>query len=40
MSAHALNNQGPVAKIIARDGWTHESDFVGHRKAVEVVVCV
>ncbi|XP_065828482.1 protein HIRA-like isoform X2 [Oscarella lobularis] len=37
VSAHALNNQGPVAKIIQRDGWNHGDDFVGHRKAVEVV---
>ena len=37
VSAHALNNDGPVAKIIDRSEWTSGMDFVGHRKAVEVV---
>ena len=37
VSAHALNNDGPVAKIIERSEWSSRMDFVGHRKAVEVV---
>ena len=37
VSAHALNNDGPVAKIIERSDWSSGMDFVGHRKAVEVV---
>ena len=37
VSAHALNNDGPVAKIIDRSEWSSAMDFVGHRKAVEVV---
>lgn len=37
VSAHALNNDGPVAKIIDRSEWSSGMDFVGHRKAVEVV---
>ena len=38
VSAHALNNEGPTAQIIERGGdWKMGMDFVGHRKAVEVV---
>jgi len=37
VSAHALNNDGPVAKIIDRSEWSSGMDFVGHRKAIEVV---
>lgn len=37
VSAHALNNDGPVAKIIDRSEWLSGMDFVGHRKAIEVV---
>lgn len=38
VSAHAMNNSGPTAQIIERDGWKTNMDFVGHRKAVTVVV--
>ena len=38
VSAHAMNNRGPVAKIVERDGWKCRMDFAGHRKAVTVVV--
>lgn len=38
VSAHAMNNGGPVAKILERDGWKMKMDFVGHRKAVTCVV--
>ena len=38
VSAHAMNNGGPVAKIIERDGWKGRMDFVGHRKAITCVV--
>jgi len=37
VTAHALNNDGPVAKIVDRSEWSAGMDFVGHRKAVEVV---
>lgn len=37
ISAHALNNDGPTAHIIERNDWKTGMDFVGHRKAVEVV---
>ncbi|KAE8634734.1 hypothetical protein XENTR_v10002420 [Xenopus tropicalis] len=37
VSAHAMNNSGPTAQIIERDGWKANMDFVGHRKAVTVV---
>ena len=38
VSAHALNNDGPTAQIIERGAdWKTGMDFVGHRKAVEVV---
>ena len=37
VSAHAMNNTGPVAQIIERTGWTTAMDLVGHRKAVTVV---
>ncbi|XP_050526168.1 protein HIRA homolog [Daktulosphaira vitifoliae] len=37
ISAHAMNNTGPVAKVIERDGWTYEKDYVGHRKAINCV---
>lgn len=36
VSAHSLNNDGPTAHIIERN-WKTGMDFVGHRKAVEVV---
>lgn len=36
VSAHAMNNRGPVAKIVERDGWKCRMDFAGHRKAVTV----
>lgn len=38
VSAHALNNSGPVAKIVERSTWKASMDFVGHRKAVQVTV--
>ena len=38
VSAHAMNNSGPTAQIIERDGWKTSLDFVGHRKAITVVV--
>uniref|UniRef100_H2YBG8 Protein HIRA n=1 Tax=Ciona savignyi TaxID=51511 RepID=H2YBG8_CIOSA len=34
VSAHAMNNSGPTAQIIDRDGWRTDMDFVGHRKAI------
>lgn len=37
VSAHAMNNSGPTAQIIERDGWKTTKDFVGHRKAVTCV---
>ena len=37
VSAHSLNNDGPTAQIIERGDWKTGMDFVGHRKAVEVV---
>ncbi|KAM7452000.1 hypothetical protein ABFA07_000600 [Porites harrisoni] len=37
VSAHAMNNSGPVAKILERDGWKMKMDFVGHRKAITCV---
>ena len=37
VSAHAMNNRGPVAKIVERDGWRCRMDFAGHRKAITVV---
>lgn len=38
VSAHSLNNEGPTAQIIERGAeWKMGMDFVGHRKAVEVV---
>lgn len=37
VSAHALNNRGPVAEIVQRSEWQTGMDFVGHRKAIEVV---
>lgn len=40
VSAHAMNNSGPTAQIIEREGWKTNMDFVGHRKAVTVVVSV
>ena len=36
VSAHAMNNSGPSAQIIERDGWKTNRDFVGHRKAITV----
>lgn len=38
VSAHAMNNRGPTAQIIEREGWKTSMDFVGHRKAVTVAV--
>ena len=38
VSAHAMNNSGPTAQIVEREGWRATMDFVGHRKAVTVVV--
>ena len=38
VSAHAMNNSGPTAQIIERDGWKATLDFVGHRKAITAVV--
>lgn len=39
VSAHALNNDGPTAQIIERGvEWKTGMDFVGHRKAIEVVL--
>ncbi|GFU29014.1 protein HIRA [Trichonephila clavipes] len=38
VSAHAMNNSGPTAQIIERDGWKANRDFVGHRKAITCVV--
>ncbi|XP_070132057.1 protein HIRA isoform X12 [Equus przewalskii] len=32
-----MNNSGPTAQIIEREGWKTNMDFVGHRKAVTVV---
>lgn len=37
VSAHAMNNTGPVAKVIERDGWTYDKDYVGHRQAINCV---
>jgi len=37
VTAHAMNNGGPVAKIIERNGWKAKMDFVGHRKAITCV---
>jgi len=37
VSAHAMNNTGPVAKVIERDGWKCDKDYVGHRKAINCV---
>lgn len=37
VSAHAMNNDGPTAQIVERDGWKTTLDFVGHRKAITVV---
>ena len=37
VSAHSLNNDGPTAHIIDRTNWKTGMDFVGHRKAIEVV---
>jgi len=37
VSAHAMNNTGPVAKVIERNVWTYEKDYVGHRKAINCV---
>ena len=38
VSAHAMNNSGPTAQIIERQGFKATLDFVGHRKAITVVV--
>ncbi|CAL4066649.1 unnamed protein product [Meganyctiphanes norvegica] len=37
VSAHAMNNGGPTAQIIERDGWATDKDFVGHRKPITCV---
>lgn len=37
VSAHAMNNAGPTAQIVERDGWRTKKDFVGHRKAITCV---
>ncbi|XP_017482130.1 PREDICTED: protein HIRA-like [Rhagoletis zephyria] len=37
VSAQAMNNCGSVAKIIDRQDWRADKDFVGHRKAIPVV---
>ena len=37
VSSHAMNNEGPVAKIIEREKWQARMDFVGHRRAIESV---
>jgi len=37
VTAHAMNSGGPTAQIIDRDGFKHDNDFVGHRKAVTCV---
>ena len=37
VSSHAMNNEGPVAKIIEREDWKARMDFVGHRRAIESV---
>uniref|UniRef100_K1PS44 Protein HIRA n=1 Tax=Magallana gigas TaxID=29159 RepID=K1PS44_MAGGI len=37
VSAHAMNNSGPTAQIIEREGFKTSLDFVGHRKAITVV---
>lgn len=37
VSSHAMNNEGPVAKIIEREQWQARMDFVGHRRAIESV---
>jgi protein HIRA/HIR1 len=40
ISAHAINNGAPTAQVIERGNkWNTKLDFVGHRKAVTVVVC-
>lgn len=33
-----MNNGGPTAQIIDRDGWNTDKDFVGHRKPITCVV--
>lgn len=38
VSSHAMNGGGPTAQIVEREGWRHDKDFVGHRKAVTCVV--
>lgn len=38
VSAHAINNGGPTAQIIERDGWKCDKDYVGHRKAINCTV--
>lgn len=37
VSAHAMNNTGPVAKVIERNSWTFDIDYVGHRQAINCV---
>lgn len=37
VSAHAMNNRGPTAQIVEREGWGTNMDFVGHRKAITCV---
>ncbi|KAK0420832.1 hypothetical protein QR680_014915 [Steinernema hermaphroditum] len=33
----ATNNGGPTAQIIARNGWTTDLDFVGHRRTITCI---
>lgn len=35
-----MNGGGPTARIIEREGWKIDKDFVGHRKAVTCVVSI
>lgn len=35
-----MNNAGPTSRIIERDGWKYDKDYVGHRKAVNCVVSI
>ncbi|XP_065200302.1 protein HIRA [Planococcus citri] len=37
VTAHAMNNAGPTSRIVERDGWKYDKDYVGHRKAVNCV---
>ena len=37
VTAHAMNEGGPTAQIIERNGFTTNRDFVGHKKAITCV---